>query len=194
MMQSQCIILHESVMQDEIDSTQREKWLQIFDILDVDPEAGLPQQIIFRTLDGQTQVRYINDLQSGYPFLVVEGESISEVLRKIYSLFPTYSRDDIFRIIRNPANAEEYGKGILYLGLLGLGQKCDHEILELFRELLQDKDPKVRSTAFYGLCYPAWPESLELIQQLAKNDTDAGVRQMAADLLEKLEYSPSARN
>jgi hypothetical protein len=192
--QRQCIILHESVTPLQVDSSERERWLQVVDIQDVDPESGTPQQFIFRTLDDQTQVRHITDFQSGYPFLIVEGESISEAVKKIYSFFPTYSREDVFRMIRHPRDFQELCVGILYLGLLGLGQKCDHEILELFRELLQDKDPKVRSTAFYGLCYPAWPESLELIQQLAKNDPDADVRQMAADLLEKLEYSPSARN
>jgi hypothetical protein len=185
-MQRESVILHESVTQDQIDSNEQQHWLQVFDIQDADSEAGTPKQVIFRTLDGQTQIRHVTDLQSGYPFLVIEGESISETVKKIYLLFPTYSREDVFRIIRNPASTEEYGKGILYLGLLGLGQKCDHEILEIFRVLLQDKDPKVRSTAFYGMSYHAWPESLELIHQLAENDLDMSVRQMALDLLEKL--------
>jgi hypothetical protein len=100
-MQRESVILHESVTQDRIDSNEQQHWLQVFDIQDADSEAGTPKQVIFWTLDGQTQIRHVTDLQSGYPFLVIEGESISETVKKIYLLFPTYSREDVFRIIRN---------------------------------------------------------------------------------------------
>jgi hypothetical protein len=32
-MERQCIILHETVSQDKIDSSERERWLQVIDII-----------------------------------------------------------------------------------------------------------------------------------------------------------------
>jgi hypothetical protein len=194
-MERQCIILHETVSQDKIDSSERERWLQVIDIIQGERENGISEQVIFRTLDGQTLVRHIIDSQSGYPFLLVEGESIAETVKKIYSLFPTYTRENVFRMVRHPMDSQEYYVGMLYLGLLVLGQKYDPEIFEQFRQILQDKNPGIRTSAIYGMSFPAWPEFRNLLQPLAENDPDEGVRQTAIRFLEGLElYPASARN
>jgi HEAT repeats len=190
-MERQCIILHESVSQDKIDSSGRERWVQVIDIIQRDPENGTPEQFIFRTLDGQTLVRHIIDSQSGYPFLLVEGESIGETVKKIYSLFPTYSRENVFRMVRHPVDSQEYYVGILYLGLLVLGQKYDPEIFEQFQQILKDETPGVRTSAMYGMSFPAWPEFRDLLKPLAENDPDEGVRETAIRFLEGLELYPS---
>jgi HEAT repeats len=190
-MERQCIILHESVSQDKIDSSDRERWVQVIDIIQRDPENGTPEQFIFRTLDSQTLVRHIIDSQSGYPFLLVEGESIDETVKKIYSLFPTYSRKNVFRMVRHPVDSQEYYVGILYLGLLVLGQKYDPEIFEQFRQILKDETPGVRTSAMYGMSFPAWPEFRDLLKPLAENDSDVAVRETAIRFLEGLELYPS---
>lgn len=187
----ECIIPHESVTEDMIDSTEREPWVQVVDIIQSDPEEGISQQVFFRTLDGQTLVRHLIDGRTGYPLLIVESESsITETIQKIHSLFPTYSREDIFRMLREPVDFEEYAKGVFYLGCLGLGKRCDVEILELFRQIFQQPDPNVRLDGLDAMAYAAWPEFQDLVQPLAETDPDEDVRQSAARFLEGLKQNP----
>jgi hypothetical protein len=164
-----------------IDSPTNEAWVQYLKIIEADVETKRPQQTIFRTLDGQNFVYHIADVASGYPYIVVEGDSIAETVERIYSLFPTYSREDVFRMVRHPKDFQENCVGVLYLGFLGLCKEtCDPEILELFQQSLLHKDPRMRNSTLYGMGYPIWPEFQDLFQAVAENDPDETVRQTAS--------------
>jgi hypothetical protein len=191
-MEKRCIVLHESVTEEMMDSSDREPWLKIVNIIQEDMDRGIPQQITFQTLDGQNFVHHVTEMDYGCPFLIVEGESISKTVERIYSLFPTYSQEDVFRMVRNPMNFQEFCKGIIYLGIVGMARSYDNEVFELFRQILQHEDRGIRLCGIFGMGYAAWPEFRALAQPLAENDPDEGIRQTATRFLEGLELYPSA--
>jgi hypothetical protein len=102
-------------------------------------------------------------------------------------VLPTHSREDILHMIQAPENPEEYCKGILYLGLQGKFKDCDSETLEVFKQVLQDKNPEIRTTAITAMSYTGWSEFRNLVEPLAENDPDLGVRKTATRFLDGME-------
>jgi hypothetical protein len=187
-----CITLHESVSREQIDYAAYENWWVVARIIKANPSENIPDEIIFQTDDDQNFIHYTLEQVNGYPYLIVEGESIEETVDVIRSSLPTYPREDVIRMLQAPVDREEYLKGILYLGLLGRFQDHDNETLEMFRQILQNTDPEIRISGFFGMGYSGWSEFRDIAQHLAENDPDEGVRRTAARFLEGLELYPAS--
>jgi hypothetical protein len=191
-MEKQCILLKESVSREQIDYAAYENWWVVSKIIKADPSKGTPEEVIFQTDDDQNFIHYIVDQVGGYPYLIVQGESIEETANDVKSSLPNHSREDVIRMLQAPANREEYFRGILCLGLLGRFKECENETLALFRQILLNKDPQVKIGGIFGMSYSGWPEFRELVQPLVDNDPDSNVRETAARFIEGLNLYPVA--
>jgi hypothetical protein len=186
-MHSQCIVVNESVSREEIGYIAYERrWSFSEAIADSD---GATREVIYKTKITKSCIHYMIEKVQNLPYLVVEGESIEPAIKDISASLPIHSREDILRMIQSPKDQEEYLKGVLYLGLQGKFKECDSETLEIFEQILQNEDPKIRTTAITAMSYAGWSEFQDLVKPLMKDDPDIDVRETATHFLEGKELT-----
>jgi hypothetical protein len=189
-MQKQCIVLHESVSRAEIDyAAYKGIWTFARALKD---NSGIVREVVFQELirpTGLTEnfLHYMIEKVKDLPFLIIEGESIETSVRTAYEKFPIHLREDIISMVKSPKDPEEYIKGILYLGLQGKFKESDNETLDIFKQVLQDKNSDIRTDAIIAMSYACWSEFQDLVKPLAEKDPDPKVRQTAARFLQGLE-------
>jgi hypothetical protein len=186
-MQQKCIVVQESVSREEMGyAAYQRRWCPAKVIEDCE---GIAREVIYETKLTKTRIHYTLEKVKNLPYLVVNGEDIERTIQLIHASLPIHSREDILRMIQSPKDQEEYLKGILYLGLQGKFKECDSETLEIFKQILQNEDPKIRTTAITAMSYSGWSEFQDLVKPLMKDDPDIDVRETATHFLEGKELT-----
>jgi hypothetical protein len=189
-MQRQCIVLHESVTRLTVSQASYRRGIWAF--MKVVKDDDIVREVVYQELirpTGLTEnfLHYTIEKVKDLPYLIIEGESIETSVKTAYEKFPTHSREDIIRMVKSPKDPEEYIKGILYLGLEGKFKECDNETLDIFKRVLKDKNPEIRTDAIIAMSYAGWSEFKDLVKPLSENDPDPKVCQTAACFLQGLE-------
>jgi hypothetical protein len=186
-MQKQCIVLHESVTELNVShASYKGIWGFVKVVKDND---DIRREVVYQERIrpiGMTEnfLHYIIEKVKDLPYLIIEGESIETSVKAAYEKFPIHSREDVIRMVQSPKDQEEYVKGILYLGLQGKFKESDSETLDIFKQVLQDTNPEIRTDAIIAMSYAGWPEFKDLVKPLSENDPEPKVRETAVCFLE----------
>jgi HEAT repeats len=189
-MERKCLVLHESVSREDVGYAGYEtSWGFSEAIKNCE---GVVREVIYREVRHPGGIRenfvhYLTEKVRNLPYLIVYGESITDVMNDVCTSLPVLTREEIIRMVQASEGNETYLKGIIYLGLQGKFKECDAETLGLFKQVLQDQNPEVRNTAIVAMSYTGWPELRELVQPLAETDPDPQVRQTASQFLSGVE-------
>jgi hypothetical protein len=144
-----------------------------------------PYEVIFTAEDG-TSIHYIEDFLLGVNYLLLEGEDPAPTAERILGKLPTYSIDEIQRLVERCRTRDEQIRAI-YLAAAATTPRFDASLYRLFEITLASNNPEVRSAAILGMGYAAWPAFKALLQPIEATDPDARVREDARAMLESLE-------
>jgi hypothetical protein len=144
-----------------------------------------PYEVVFTAEDG-TSIHYIEDFLLGVSYLLLRGEEPALVAERVRKKLPTYSVDEIKRLVAQGKTRDEQIRAI-YLVAAATTPRFDASLYRLFEITLASNNPEVRSAAILGMGYAAWPEFKALLQPIEATDPDARVREDARAMLESLE-------
>lgn len=142
-----------------------------------------PYQIIWVTGDGKSIVRFINDFMIEVPYAYIESEDAALIVRNINQFVDVYSNDDIRRMADSATTAEEHHLAVRLMALIA-PPAFDQAFFDFFRKSLTFPEPSVRHKAILAIGYVGWKELFPVLEQLAKEDKDAEVRERARVALE----------
>ncbi|MER7379716.1 HEAT repeat domain-containing protein [Streptomyces lanatus] len=111
-----------------------------------------------------------------------DGEQVADLAHRMSVFVPVMSREEV---LAGPDMAEDpQGRipAILRVALAA-GPEFDAGLFRILTETAQDPDPFVRNATAWSTTYLEWPQSLDLLRELASQDPDERVRQSARDLL-----------
>ena len=132
---------------------------------------------------------YAEDEVSKSSYLYVTGRDAADVEARIAAI-----ADDLDPLTMNELSAavEEAGDGpplaraLLRVGL-GAPLEFDGSVFDLIRSGLTNEDEMVRQSTVYALTYSPWLEWLPVLREVARSDSSADVRELAAATAEQLE-------
>lgn len=148
----------------------------------VGPEDGLPLQYDYRSPDGGTTVRYLEEPILHLPLLLIWSERPDEIDRKVRHYLDVVDRDEVLSMYDPVRPAMERAKALAFLALLA-SDGYDPRIVDVIRRAAQDVDSDVRLDAVLAMRYAPWPDVLPLADQLL-DDPDYRVREEARGFLD----------
>lgn len=146
------------------------------------PDDGLPLQYDYRSPDGRTTVRYIEEPIAHLPLLLIWSEHPNEVASKARRYLDVVDRDEILSMYDPEASPLDRAKALAFLALLA-SDGFDPRIVEVIRRAVRDADPEVRLEALLAMRYAPWPDILPFAKQLLE-DPDHRVREEARGFLD----------
>jgi hypothetical protein len=115
-----------------------------------------------------------------------DGEQVADLAHRMSVFVPVLSRAEV---VAGPGAAEDPQERIPAVVRVALAAdpEFDAELFQVLTVAAQDPDPFVRNAAAWSTTYLEWPQSLDLLRELASRDPDERVRQSARDLLNDFE-------
>ncbi|HEY1345687.1 MAG TPA: hypothetical protein VGF54_11910 [Streptosporangiaceae bacterium] len=143
-----------------------------------------PYEEIWSVDNGRSAVHYIEDGLLGLLYVIVLGEHVDELEASLRRALETVRPADALEWLDDAASAERRVQAAAYLAA-----SAEHpapDLIEAFDRLMRDPVADVRRAAIFAATYPAWPELLPLVQNVARDDADAGVRDAAQEIAQIL--------
>ncbi|MFJ2203299.1 HEAT repeat domain-containing protein [Streptomyces violaceusniger] len=125
------------------------------------------------------------DLTTQVKVFTVFGEDSADVVelsRRVTIILQPYSRQELTRPPQFGADKHERIRTAMRAALAA-GDEYDGELYAVISAAAQAPDPDVRNAAAWATTYVSWPQVLELLRNMAANDSDARVREGAQALL-----------
>jgi hypothetical protein len=135
------------------------------------------------TADGGTIIRFVNDSPIGLNYVRVHGDAADLVAQQIREDLELWSVSEALDALRK---AESLGdkRVALFAAALTAPVTPDHEVVGRLRDAAADPDVNLRRSFVEAVGYLPWPQLVEHVDELSRNDPDPVVRDDARLLLE----------
>jgi hypothetical protein len=156
-------------------------WLFTAQIV-AEPSREVPSELIWETEDGKSKIHLITDLLTDIPYIVIDGETSSQVERELrHELEFEDPHDLVGRFKRSRAGNER--RDALARLSIAAPRKADPAIVKVFEEAIADPDAEMRRLAIWGTGYAAWPAFRALLERVRANDDVDSIREDAGYVL-----------
>lgn len=133
--------------------------------------------------DGTTEIHYVEDRSIGLNYLTLHGEATTLIEQQIREDLDLWSLPEALDALR-AAEMSDDKRPALYAVALTAPPAPHDEVIDEFRDVAIDADPVVRRSFVEAVGYLPWPQLVELVEALRRDDPDPLVRDDARLLLE----------
>ena len=112
-----------------------------------------------------------------------DGEQVADLAHRMSVFVPVMTREEV---VAGPGAAKDPQvkiPAVLRVALAAMPE-FDAAIFQVLTDAAQDPDPFVRNAAAWSTTYLEWPQSLDMLREMASQDPDERVRNSARDLLD----------
>lgn len=146
-------------------------------------DENSPHEVIWLHSLENVKIHYIEDFYIGIAYFVLRGDELDSVIEDIRVTLPTYTENDVFKMLDNYKDDEEnLVKAIYCLGLIA-PQQFSPLFFDAFKNSLSHQDPIVRSAMITAIGYVCWQELKDLLEPLQSFDSNPEVRSYASVML-----------
>lgn len=175
------IILKEEVTHDDVSLLAwKDNWTFLSLITN---DEYVPYVKMWHAEEGDAVIYYIEDSLLSIQYIKIEGREVQAVAAKIYDSLDAYTGEEIFHMIDEANDSNDYIRAIYCLGAFA-GESFDSKISKYFDTVFSNSDPEVRRAAIFATAYCAWREFDAPLQRLRISDPDQNVRTYADLMLE----------
>jgi hypothetical protein len=164
-----------------VDAAQNYLGLVHYETLLATEEKKIFQDVWF-TPDKFNAVSFVDDHYMDCQYLWVRGPQTPELVSQIYGLLSTQEAEEILEDLAAAHNDEEGISAILKLGVACLTCEHDPQLIRAFEFCLEEPptpNPAFRRATIQAIAYGMWSENQPLLERVAQNDPDEGVREFA---------------
>jgi hypothetical protein len=111
-----------------------------------------------------------------------DGEQVADLAHRMSVFVPVMTREEVLAGPGAAKDPQARIPAVLRVALAAMSE-FDAAIFQVLTDTAQDPDPFVRNAAAWSTTYLEWPQSLDLLREMASRDPDERVRQSASDLL-----------
>lgn len=142
-----------------------------------------PYHIVWVTLDRRTRIRYVDDDVIGERYLFFSGRDAAAFGLATQHALDCWTLADCHAAL----SALDSGDRASWLIRAALcARTVDAHLLSWLEQASCADDPALRDAAITAMAYVCWPESIELLRQMAERDPDPSLREDAQLVLETL--------
>lgn len=137
----------------------------------------------WQTADGSVEIHYVEDGMVGLSYVTLYGDDVSIARSQVESLCALWSPPEALAAER--ATTDRDRLRAIYAAALSASAPPDRELIDAFKALARtDDDPGIRQAVVVATGYLPWPELVELVEELSRDDPTEHVRNNAAIMLE----------
>ncbi|MFF8958233.1 HEAT repeat domain-containing protein [Streptomyces sp. NPDC014894] len=178
----QRIVLHRQVTPDDI---QDVAWDLDWNAIEVGIRDSGSLVDVWRTNDGETDIRFVQDFPIGTCYLLVSGRGVESVTENIRSRAFTWTFTEALSFTRRAAGRDDTLAGIYAVALSADSTDRDAAV-ELLHSMTRSPDPGIRQAVVIATGYLGWPELIDLVEEIHRTDAVYEVRANAGVLLDGL--------
>lgn len=134
----------------------------------------------------ECRIRYTDDPRLGLRFFDIEGSQAAPVVELLRAGGYICSKEEVVALA---ASAKTEGEGIwaaYKLAVISMGLPFDSELFGCFGDLANHRSASVRRATLYAMEHARWRELIGVVEPMAEDDPDEGVRQSASAFLKSL--------
>lgn len=179
------IVLQETVSEKDVDSAAWDNDWSLIETIKTDENT--PHEVIWQDTFQNVNIHFIEYFYIGVGYIVLRGEDLAPVVEDIHAKLPTYTEDDVFKMLEDSSHDQEnLIKAIYYLGLMA-PQQYSLKFFTTFKDLLSHPSPNVRSAVITAIGYVGWQAFKRLLESVQQLDADLEVRKDAEVMLSGFE-------
>lgn len=132
------------------------------------------------------RIRFTDDHRLGLRWFDINGPGAANSAAFIKSTLPIHDRDEIIALA---AAAKEENHGIwaaFKLAVIANGTAFDADLFGAFGDLANHRSARVRDATIYAMAQTRWPQFAGILEPIAEDDPDEGVRMRAAQAIKNL--------
>ncbi|MGW7685112.1 HEAT repeat domain-containing protein [Kribbella sp. NPDC054772] len=161
-------------------------WDHDWDLVDVGRIGDDPYVDVWRTEDGAVEIHYVEDGLVGLSYVTLYGDDVATARGQIEAGCALWSPADAL-VAEQTAESRDDRLRAIYAAALSATGAPQTELVEAFRALARtDDDAGIRQAIVVATGYLPWPELVDLVRELGRDDPTDHVRHNAAVLLEGL--------
>lgn len=161
-------------------------WDRNWNITGATREGESPTRFSWETIDGRTEIIYLEDPYIGINYVLIKGDSVLPVADDIRPTLDCWSFDEAISLATGSTDRDAKIRGI-YVSALSASRSERDRLVQVFRQLAGDADPDIRHALLVGIGYVGPDSRLrEIAESLRDNDPDDNVRRDAGLLIEGL--------
>jgi hypothetical protein len=142
----------------------------------------LAYEQVWATADRTSAINYLEDPISGLHYLSIRGTLASRLVTKLAKRLDVYDEEDL---LEHAATATTLEEQVRALNQVAIGFVDYHPAaMELLEGYATSAPlPQLRAAAVNAMGFRAWPQFRPVLEQVAAQDPDEGVRRRAASML-----------
>lgn len=140
-----------------------------------------PFDEVWATSNERNSVHFVDDPVTGTKHLWVWGADEKELLLAIFKRLPAYEPEDFIEGAFDEMSHNEIVDNLFRMAVAF--PNFDPNAFHVFQAYLNHPEPLIRKATVQAIGYRLWDESLGLLERVAEDDADEGVRKFASDIL-----------
>ena len=147
------------------------------------PEQGVAHDITW-TMPGGVAIYSADDIRSGCTCVVIIGEDVSHVSNyagPIREYLQPLEQEELLRAVTEEADVVRKARMVLRAGF-GAPHQFDDRFFSVIRDAMFDASAFVRDAAIHATRYSPWPQYVDELMRVAREDPDSLIREVAGGL------------
>lgn len=152
----------------------------------IERDDNQPLVYEWATATQDCRIRFTDDHRLGLRWFDVHGARAAEMVAFIKNALPIHTREEILALA---SSAKEENHGIwaaFKLAVISNGAAFDGDLFGAFGDLANHRSARVRDATIYAMTQTGWSQLAGILEPIAEDDPDEGVRQRAAQALKTL--------
>jgi HEAT repeat protein len=176
----QRIVLESGVTPDDV---QGIAWDLNWNAVEVGDRAADVVVDVWASMDGKTEIRFIDDRPIALRYFTVQGDNRDLVVREIEDACQVWHFGDAVAAI-GQASSRDAKLIAIYAAALSATSDDRPAEVSLLQSLARDDDPALRQSVLLAAGYLGWPELIPLVEEIGQSDPEEFIRHNSAILLE----------
>lgn len=138
---------------------------------------GIVRELVWELATG-LQLHYLEDYRSACCFMVItctDDRRTEEICCLVSSYLGTWSDDDVIRAIEESASPADRAQAVIRAGVAA-PEEFQPDLWHRIGQAMSDPDPLVRAAGVWATPYSFWPQFRPLLEKVAQDDPDPGLR------------------
>ena len=152
----------------------------------IERDDNQPLLYEWATANKDCRIRFTDDHRLGLRWFDLQGVRAVEMAAFIKSMIPIQERDEVVTLA-GAAKDENHGIWAAFkLAVVASGTAFDADVFGAFGDLANHRSARVRDAAIYAMTQTRWPQFAGILEPIAEDDPDEGVRARAAQAMQSI--------
>ncbi len=145
----------------------------------IERDDNQPLVYEWSTAQQDCRIRYTDDHRLGQRWFELQGPGVQQAAILVKSAFPIYQREEVIALASEAKDENHAIWAAFRLAVWVYGLPFDPDMFGAFGDLANHRSTRARDAAIYAMGQTGWPQFAGILEPMAEDDPDEGVRMRA---------------